>query len=296
MHRNGKMSQGAGDTLIGMGTPLDQPRSLAAATGSSPQVLGTAPEMVGAAPSAPGSSSQVLGTAPEVVVAAPSASGSSSQRSATAPRPRMAVFGTNASIAQRLVAAQIAIDAVLADRDLQAVLAAYGYDAGRMAEGKARYDQALALQQQQRAHYGDMYAATDARAAAQTQAHSTTMRHIGVARVALRGDRGARQKLGLAAPRETTQAGWLLQAQQFYANALADRAILAKLSAYNLTEVQLAAGQNQIAVVAAGAVARQSSKGAAQESTRARDLAMQSLNQWMRDFLAIARIALADQL
>ena len=34
---------------------------------------------------------------------------------------------------------------------------------------------------------------------------------------------------------------------------------------------------------------------AAQETTRARDAALQALNRWMRDFRAIARIALADQ-
>ncbi len=116
-----------------------------------------------------------------------------------------------------------------------------------------------------------------------------------MARVALRGDRGAAQKLGLHARQQTTQAGWLLQAQQFYANALADAMIPGALAAYNLTRGQLAAGQAQVVAVAARAVVQQAARGAAQASTYARDAALQALNDWMRDFRAIARIALADQ-
>jgi len=48
-------------------------------------------------------------------------------------------------------------------------------------------------------------------------------------------------------------------------------------------------------LVAAGLVAQQTTKGAAQAATRARDEALDGLHRWMRDFLAIARIALADQ-
>jgi hypothetical protein len=42
-------------------------------------------------------------------------------------------------------------------------------------------------------------------------------------------------------------------------------------------------------------VTQQHCKGIAQESKQARDAALQALNRWMQDFLAVARIALADQ-
>jgi len=288
MHRNGKTQHRAGDTLTLLET---QPQTIGApaatlgmtseVVGAPSEVVGAPSEVVGAQSNAPGVLSAALGMSPQIM--------------GTPSRRRVAAFGANASIARRLAAAQVAIDTVLADRDLQIALAAYGYGAARMAEGKALRDQALMLQQQQRARYGDLYGATDARATAQAQAHASYKRHLGVARVALRGDRGAAQKLGLQARRETSQAGWLLQAQQFYANSLADVVILGALAAYNLTQAQLEAGQAQVAAVAAGAVAQQASKGTAQETTRARDAALAALNRWMRDFLAIARIALADQ-
>lgn len=42
-------------------------------------------------------------------------------------------------------------------------------------------------------------------------------------------------------------------------------------------------------------MAQQSRRGIAKETAKARDAALEALNRWMRDFLAIARVALADQ-
>jgi hypothetical protein len=58
---------------------------------------------------------------------------------------------------------------------------------------------------------------------------------------------------------------------------------------------QLTSTQQDVTTVEAGLVAQQATKDAAQEATRARDAALESLNRWMHDFLAIARVALADQ-
>jgi hypothetical protein len=118
---------------------------------------------------------------------------------------------------------------------------------------------------------------------------------VATARVALRGDRGAMRRLDLAARRKQTQAGWLMQAEQFYANAQADQAIVAALASYGVTAQHLGEAQAQVAAVAAAQVAQQQRRALAQESTRARDVAFQQLNHWMRDFVAIARIALADK-
>jgi hypothetical protein len=204
-------------------------------------------------------------------------------------------FAANASIDARLVAAQVAIDRVLGDPQLQSRMAAYGYPAARLLEGCALRDQALALHQQQRASYSAQLAATDARTAAQSQAHAIYTRHVALARVALRDNRSASWALDLAAPRKRTRAGWLIQAQHFYANLLADPALGASMAAYGVAQDQLTAAQGQVATVEAGLVAQQTTKDAAQAATRTRDAALQALNRWMRDFLAIARIALADQ-
>jgi hypothetical protein len=207
---------------------------------------------------------------------------------------RVATFTTNASIERRLLAAQLTIDGVLADPVQQAALDACGYDLAQLQHGKQLYEEALAHCQQRHATFGDQLTATDVRDQTKEQAHARYMGHVVIARVALRGDRGAAQKLDLSA-RKRTQAGWLLQARQFYTNALGDASIIERLARYRLTSDQLLEGQRQVALVSAEAVRRQSRKKIAKQTKEARDGALDALNEWMRDFRAIAHVALADQ-
>ena len=197
-----------------------------------------------------------------------------------------------ATIKGQLLATRVALDTVQGNAAMQAALAQYGYDAARMAEGRALYEQALSLLQQQRAGRGERYAAVDARGAAQEQAHAVYIRQVAVARVALRKDRGAAEKLGLTMTRKQDQAGWLDQAQQFYTNALGISAIAQKLASFGLTAAQLSAGQSLVAAVAAKLVAQQEARADARALTEQRDEALAALRDWMRDFRAIARVAL----
>jgi hypothetical protein len=217
------------------------------------------------------------------------------QPAPAAPQPAMLRklgAGVGDSIDARLLAARVAIGAVMADPAMQDSLALYGYDAERMRAGQVLYERALALHQRQQAGYGERYAATDARDAAQAQAHTAYMRYLAVARVALRGDRGAARALGLAQTRKRSNAGWLSQAQQFYANALGDSAIGQRLAAFGATHSQLSAGQQLVAAAATKLVAQQTSREAALALTKQRDAALAAMGAWMRDFRAIARVAL----
>ena len=76
---------------------------------------------------------------------------------------------------------------------------------------------------------------------------------------------------------------------------LADQAISIQLANYSVAYDELLATQAMVEAVANGIVNQQSRKGIAKESKQARDAALQALNHWMRDFMCVARIALADQ-
>ena len=212
-----------------------------------------------------------------------------------AKRRSAGAYRSDDSIARRLLAAQVVLDKILADPTLQSALVPYGYDLARILQGKQLRDQVQALAHQQRARSGDQRSARDARDAAQSQAHALYMRQVALARVALRDDPGAAQKLDLAAARARIPAGWLMQAQQFYANALSDPAVLAKLAVCGLTGEQLAQGQAHVAAVAASMVAHEQRQETKAATTRARDAALLALDRWMRDFAAVARVALAEQ-
>ncbi len=202
---------------------------------------------------------------------------------------------SQASADRLLSFAQVAITNVLNDPDLHAALAAFGYDDNRLRQGNILRENLRTFYQQQKGAYGDLYTAGDELADAQQQAHETYMRYLKVARVALEGDRGAREKLALKGERKRTLAGWLEQAQQFYSNALSDPNILNKLAEYNITSAMLETGKRQVDLVGSHNAARKQRKGTARDATRMRIEAKVALDEWMSDFLKIARVALKDR-
>jgi len=199
------------------------------------------------------------------------------------------------SIERTLALAQVALDNALADADLAAALLTFGYDTSRLNQGIALRDAAQTLVQQQRAAYGDLFAAQDVYKTAWQQARAPYIDLIKIARVAFEHDRGARQTLGLATRRRADLAGWHVQAQQFYDGALARADILHQLAIYGITPAMLEAGRQRVATVLACDAARRQRRGGALDATRRRDTALAALESWMRDFLKVAHIALKDR-
>jgi LAS superfamily LD-carboxypeptidase LdcB len=111
------------------------------------------------------------------------------------------------SIESRLLAAQVAIDNALNNADIKAYLAQYGYEGARLNEGKALLAAAQQLHQKQKAEYGDQFATTTALQSAWEQANNEYMRCVKIARVALKSDRGVRQKLALDGKRKVAIPG-----------------------------------------------------------------------------------------
>ncbi len=199
-----------------------------------------------------------------------------------------------ASIDKQLAAAQLALSNARSDGDLAGPLAAFGYDAERLATGWALYETAAAAQQRQSREYGEQYTASDAFTAAWEAAQAEVVRYVKIARIALKEERGAATKLALDGTRKRSLAGWLVQTRQFYVNAQADAAVMAALARFGVTQEKLAAGQAQVAVVEGLAAAQKKETGEAQQTTQERDAALEALDEWMGDFLAIARIALEE--
>ncbi len=292
MQRNGKTAKADAATFQADATASQADAATPQADAATFQAFATASQADATTSQADAAMPQADATTSQAFATASQADATTSQ----APARSQFTLGYRAkdSMEQRLLAAKVAIEGVLADPALQSALTSYSYNLARMQQGKTLLDQAQALVQQQRARMGDQRRATETRDTTQAQANALYMRQVAIARVALRDDPGVAQALDLAAARKTTFAGWLMQAQQFYANTLNDAAILIRLAAYGLATEQLEQGQAQVAAVAADVVAQQQRKDVKQEATRARDAALRALDDWMRDFNAIARVALAE--
>ena len=199
------------------------------------------------------------------------------------------------SIEDRLLAAQVAIENARADATIRAALAPFAYDEARLAAGRALYDAAQALVNQQKAVYGDQYGSTGAVNAARTTADTAYRRTLAVARVALKGHVQAHAALMLDGERQQSLAGWLEQAQAFYGNLLAAPDLLAALGSFGYDRAKLEAERALVEAVAAANLAQEQQKGNAQQTTQQRDAALDALDTWVADFQVIARVALADQ-
>ncbi len=199
------------------------------------------------------------------------------------------------TIASRLLFAQNAITNALGSEEIKSAMAAYGYDETRLQKGNALYNKASELQTLQVKEYGDKYSATDAMNLARAVANKIYMEHLKIARIALVGDRGAGASLELDGLRKVTFSGWLQQAKTLYANALSSPDVTTALGRFGITQEKLEAGQQLVDEVEQKLNVQLMEKGEAQNATQERDEAFEELEGWMSDFIAIARIALADK-
>lgn len=225
-------------------------------------------------------------TAPTATTAAPSTTTVQAAKPTKVSRP---------NVEQRLTLARVALTNAQANPEIQAALQTFGYTTERIEQGEMLYEAAQTQYQQKITAYGGLRTAADALSSAEQQAQATYTRHVKIARVALEDDRGALQALRLQGKRKMNMAGWLAQAQHFYAVALADVAIQRKLADFSLTRTVLQEGARQVEAVATGNATRSQQRGVAQDATRVRNKAITALDKWMSDFRTIARVALKDR-
>lgn len=199
------------------------------------------------------------------------------------------------TIEGRLLGSQVAIDNSIADTVIQECVAEYGYTAEKLTAAKTLCSNAQQLHQKQKAEYGDQYAATEALNKAWEAANAVYLPFVKVSRVALKAVPGGFQKLGLSGKRKASFSGWLTQANQFYVNGLADANLLEKLANFGITQEKLQAGKQLVEAAEAAYNAQKKEMGEAQQATVERDNVLDDLDDWMSDFIAIARIALTEK-
>lgn len=199
------------------------------------------------------------------------------------------------TIDEFLARAQVAIDNAQANTDIRENLTVFGYTPEKMQEGKAIYNRAQSAVQERQTELGDQIAATAALNQAWEAAKKTYNLLAQVARVVFKKDPGITTKLAIAGARKRTLSGWTEQANLFYDNALGNPDILNDLAQFGITAEKLQAGKAQVEELAALNAAQEEEKGEAQQATKTRDEAIDTLDDWLEDFLAIAEVALADR-
>jgi predicted pyridoxine 5'-phosphate oxidase superfamily flavin-nucleotide-binding protein len=192
----------------------------------------------------------------------------------------------HATTAQQLNAAQLAITNSLADPEIKAAVAQYGYTTTKLNAGKALYEAALAAVNLQKTGKGDQKVATAALKAAEKEARDAYQAAAKVARAALPAEELA--TLGLAGKEPRDIAGFLQAAYTLFDNA-ADSGLLVD---FGYDDERIGAERDKIEALDAANQAQELAKGAAQQATQDQDAALAKMNEWVAQYLKIAKVAL----
>ena len=190
------------------------------------------------------------------------------------------------TIADQIGAAQLAIDNSLSDDEIKTLVAAYGYNAAKLLEGKQFLGAAqTAVALQERAS-GAQQNATLAFNAAKTQAVDAYQALAKVARAVIGfGDLAG---LSLDGPMPRGATAFQTAARSLFTNAAA----LPLLAQYGYDDARFQAESAKLAAFDDANDRQEKAKGAAQQATLEQDAALEALNRWAAQYVKIARVAL----
>jgi hypothetical protein len=174
---------------------------------------------------------------------------------------------------------------------LSGVLAGYGYDEARMAEGARLWATAEALVRRQAKEYGEQHEATVHVEEARAEVESAYMKALKVARVALADEPLANASLKLYGPRKETLTGLVDQASTFYANLSAEPRFRQKMQRFGYDDRKLRAELALVEALRQKLQVQAKEMGEAQAATAERDRKVAELDAWVSDLRAIAKVA-----
>ena len=195
------------------------------------------------------------------------------------------------TIAEQLDMARLAIANTLGDAEIQSLVAALGYPAEKMSQGRALYEAAVSAVNAQQAAAGAQQEASRAHDEAKEVARDAYQALSKVARAVMLTDKARRTAMGLNGPMPRTTAGFIAAATTLFDNAQG----IPELAEYGYDAERLAAERARITAYIDADNRQEAAKGAAQQATREQEQALRALNEWTVQYIKIARVALREK-
>jgi hypothetical protein len=199
------------------------------------------------------------------------------------------------SISRRLGTARIALNNAQSDAEIGPLLAAYGYDAARLAEGMAILETADSAVQAQVSTAGGWQTTTQTLGSAEREARTAYRTLREVVRAAYGYNAPILAILGLNQTMPARQTHFLTMAWTLFNNAISSADISATLERFGYNGRRLTSEKEKVGAMETALEARESSKGSAQQATMAQRSAMNDLGKWMSAFFRVAKVALRGQ-
>jgi hypothetical protein len=200
----------------------------------------------------------------------------------------------NSSEAQILEQYRVSFENVENQTEIATIMAEFGYDETLIAEGKSLFTKTQNAYNNNKTEDDETSEAYNNFSTKKEELSEVYMLHRKKGKVVFRKDASVLNSLGLTGSLPRVYVKWLEAVKKFYSTAIGESEIETELARLKVTPIEL---QDTVALIAALESARAEylkEKGESQDATKLKDAAFIELDDWMREFYAVAKIALED--
>jgi hypothetical protein len=200
------------------------------------------------------------------------------------------------SDAQVIEQSRIALDNVEKQPQIATTMADFGYDTEELQKGKQIWqnaNNAFNLNKTEDDETSEAYVTFTNK---KNELESAYKLHRKKARVIFRNDTLTLEKLGIKGGEPKAHVKWMEIVKKFYATATTDTAIQSKLARLKITPEELTATNTLLSELEVARSEYMCEKGESQDATLAKDQAIAKLDEWMREFYSVAKIAMEDNI
>ena len=178
--------------------------------------------------------------------------------------------------------------------ELKSEMAEFGYDDAKMQEGKALYDEVLNLYNQNQKETSEEKEAYNKFSQALDALNTTYAKHRKLAKVALMNRPDLWKSLAIDGATSKAYLQWMQDATTLYSQAKTHSEAQPLLEKFKLTSAIADEQLAKLEELKALRDAYTKEKGESQDATKLKDAAFAKIAVWMREFYAVAKIALDD--
>ena len=197
--------------------------------------------------------------------------------------------------AEALEMYRVSLDNAGTQPQIATIMAEFGYDAQTIARGKTLLNETRQTYAANKTEDDETSAAHATFTALRNQLEDTYSLHRKKAKVIFRNDPLILDKLLVAGSLPKAYVKWLETIRKFYSVTIADTELQGRLARLTIEPADLNAAQTLINSLEAARADYLREKGESQDYTKLKDDAFAKLDDWMRDFYSVAKIALSDR-
>lgn len=181
------------------------------------------------------------------------------------------------------------------DPNITRIMMANGFSKAQMEKGKTLYVKVKNAFDLKRKNEDASLGAYNKFLALKNALKKSYMLHRKKAKVVFRKERELQIRLGLTGSLANTYHNWLETVKRFYTEALADKEIQKQLSRLNISVADLRYGMTALLQLEERRSEYLKKEAESQDATKIKIRALAFINEWMREFYAVGKIALESR-